>query len=407
MPQFRYRGRDERGNSVNGSLEAADETAVADFLFAKLITPVEIASSGNAADKSENGNTRRRKVKLGDLVFFCRQMHTLLRAGVPILQALESLRQANPKSPLSEILASLKHTLNSGSDLSTALKRRPDVFSNLFISILQLGEASGNLPETFAQLATYLEQDQSTRAKIKAAVRYPLFVIIAISIALAIINMFVIPKFAQIFAKFNAELPLATKILLGTSQFTVDYWLYIVGALIAAFFLLRRFIKTEPGRYAWDKFKLRIPLIGPIFYGATLSRFTRAMALNMRAGVPWSTSMTMLSQAVDNAYIGGFVIKMREGVEQGDSITHTAQATGLFPPLVLQMMAVGEQTGAVDQLMMEVAEYYEREVDYGIKTLSASIEPILTIAIGILVLVLALGVFMPMWNLANVATGKQ
>lgn len=409
MPFFNYRGRDERGLAVTGRIESTSEAAVADSLLSRNIIPIDITTdmvNGNEAGKPQP-LIKLKKVKLTDLVFFCRQMHTLLRAGVPILEALQSLRQSNETTPLGDVLVSLMQSLNTGTGLSGAMRRRPDVFNPLFVSIIELGEASGNLHETFMQLAGYLEQDQETRNRVNAAIRYPLFVLITIAIAIGIINGFVIPAFADVFAKFGADLPLPTRILVATSKFTVSYWYLIVAAVFVVFLAAKKYIKTPKGRYNWDKKKLNLPLVGKIIFGATLARFSRALAINLQSGVPWNTAMNILSETVDNAFVAEHVMRMRDGVEQGESITRTAAATGLFPPLVLQMMAVGEKAGSIDQLMMEVATYYEREVDYGLKKLSASIEPILTIAMAILVLILALAVFLPMWNLASVALGKK
>lgn len=410
MPFFLYRGRDAKGTLVTGRIEASNEAAVLDNLASRSVIPVDIAldkAGGGASGKPSLLGKGKKKLKLDDLVFFSRQMHTLLRAGVPILEALQSLSRSNQEAALSDIILALIQSLNTGTGLSGAMRQRPDIFPSLYISLIELGEASGNLPESFLQLAGYLEQDQATKKQIRSAVRYPMFVMAAVGLAILVINVFVIPTFAGVFSKFGAELPLPTKILIFTSNFTINYW-YIILVFAGIFaWQTRRYINTPQGRLKWDTKKLKLPLIGRIIFGATLARFCRALAMNMRAGVPWNTAMNMLSETVDNSYIASHVLRMRDGVEQGQSITRTATATGLFPPLVLQMMEVGEQSGSVDKLMLEVADYYEREVDYGLKKLGASIEPILTIAMAILVLIVALGVFLPMWGLADAAMGKN
>jgi MSHA biogenesis protein MshG len=230
-------------------------------------------------------------------------------------------------------------------------------------------------------------------------------VLIAITIAMFIINLFVIPAFAKIYAGFKTELPWATKILIATSNFTVHYWHWILIASVLLFFAMRAYVKTPEGLYRWHRAKLKIPLVGGILYRSTLGRFARSMAITLKAGVPLVQGMTVISRAVDNEYVGERIIQMRDGVERGENITRTAAATGMFPPLVIQMISVGEETGAVDDLLQEVAEYYEREVDYDLKNLSSSIEPVLIVIIGIMVLILALGVFLPMWDLARAARG--
>lgn len=409
MPAFNYRGRDNKGALVVGQMDAPDDGAVLEYLASKSIVPVEIAidRGGAALAVKTSLFSKSKKLKLEDLIFFSRQMHTLLRAGVPILEALQSLGRSSHAAVLSEVITGIIVSLNTGTGLSGAMRQRKDIFPNLYISLIELGEASGNLPEVFAQLAIYLEQDQATKKQIKSAVRYPMFVVIAISIAVIIVNVFVIPTFAGIFSKFNAELPLPTRILIASSNFTINYWYILVMAGGAIFWQVRRYINTVNGRIVWDRRKLKLPLLGKILYGATLARFCRALAMNLRAGVPWNVAMNMLSETVDNAFVAGHVLRMRDGVEQGQSITRTATETGMFPPLVLQMMDVGEQSGSIDKLMLEVAQFYESEVDYGLKRLGGSIEPILTIAMAILVLIIALGVFLPMWGLADAAMPKS
>ncbi|MDH5396409.1 MAG: type II secretion system F family protein, partial [Gammaproteobacteria bacterium] len=267
-------------------------------------------------------------------------------------------------------------------------------------------ENTGNLDEVFLQISTYLERERNTRNQIKAALRYPAFVITAITIAMIIINMFVIPTFAKVFAGFKAELPLPTRILLGISDFTVNYWYFILAVLLMSLYALRRYIKTEKGHWQWDRFITRIPIIGSIVLRATLARFARSFSMSLRAGVPLVTGLALVSRAVDNVFIGGHIADMRNGVERGDSLTRTAASTNMFTPLIIQMLTVGEETGNVDDMLEEVADFYDREVDYDVKNLTSAIEPILIVFIGAMVLVLALGVFLPMWDLASVAKGR-
>jgi MSHA biogenesis protein MshG len=296
--------------------------------------------------------------------------------------------------------------LDGGLDLTAALRRHPDVFSTLFISMVQVGETTGSLEGAFARLADYLERERETRDQIKSALRYPAFVIAAITIAMFILNLFVIPAFAKVYQSFSAELPWATRVLIATSNFFVEYWAYLLVGLVAAIAGFRYYIKTPQGRYRWHARKLKLPIVGKIIYQATLGRFSSALSISMRAGVPLVTAMGVVSRAVDNDFIGERILKMRDGVERGESIARTAAMSDMFPPMVIQMIQVGEETGAIDDLMQEVSEYYEREVDYGIKNLSSAIEPILIGAIGVMVLILALGVFLPMWDLSKVALGK-
>ena len=410
MAVFTYRGRNRRGEAVDGRLEGVSVDAVANQLFNNGVTPIDIVEASPANDvfgglKALRINLSEGRVELLDQVFFCRQMYTLLKAGVPILQALRGLRESTQNPALAKVIGSIGEGLDAGLDLTGALKRHPHIFSSLFISMVQVGETTGSLAEAFLQLSIYLERDKDTRDRIKQAMRYPTMVLVAITIAMFIINLFVIPAFAKIYAGFRAELPWATKILIATSNFTVHYWLWIILGGVALVFGLRAYLKTPDGLYRWHRYKLKIPLVGGILYRSTLGRFARSMAITLKAGVPLVQGMTVISRAVDNEFVGERIIQMRDGVERGESITRTAAATGMFPPLVIQMISVGEETGAVDDLLQEVAEFYEREVDYDLKNLSSSIEPVLIVIIGIMVMILALGVFLPMWDLARAARG--
>jgi MSHA biogenesis protein MshG len=271
------------------------------------------------------------------------------------------------------------------------------------ISMVRVGENTGKLDIAFQQLAQYLEMERDTRNRIKAALRYPTFVVVAIMAAIGIVNVFVIPAFARVFEGMKMDLPWQTRLLIGLSDFTVAFWPYMLGLLIAAIIGARYYIKTPNGKYRWDRAKLQIPVVGGIINRALLARFARSFAMASKSGVPLIQGLTVVARAVDNDFVAEKILSMRNGIERGDSLTRTAIATGMFTPLVLQMLSVGEETGAVDEMLDEVADFYEREVDYDLKNLSQAIEPILIIAVGILVLILALGVFLPMWDITQLA----
>jgi len=407
MPVFSYKGRNQRGEAVTGSIDANSPDAVATQLFNSGIIPIDI-NEGSVVSSSFNLSSLKEmlgegKAELTDLIFFSRQMYTLQRAGVPIMQALRGLQETTGNPALAKVIGDIHNGLDTGLELSASMRRHPKVFSNLYVSLIQVGESTGSLDQTFLQLAGYLEREKDTRDRIKAAMRYPTFVIIAITIAMVIVNVFVIPKFAMLFGQFNIELPWATKILIGTSNFMKSSWHILLAIIILAGFGIRAYLQTSNGRYRWHKLKLKLPVVGPIIYKSTLGRFSRSLAMTIRTGIPLVYAMTMISRSVDNDYIGERVVDMRDGIERGETITRTAMATGMFPPLVIQMLSVGEESGTVDELLDEVGGYYERESDHDIKNLSQSIEPILIVFVGILVLILALGVFMPMWDMVKIA----
>jgi MSHA biogenesis protein MshG len=406
MPLFEYTGRNRRGEAVSGQFESASVDAVATQLFNNGITPIDIlpASARRDVFNSLRGWRARfdeKKVGLVDLVFFSRQMYTLLKAGVPLLQALRGLRDTTQNPTMVRVIGALLDSLDAGLDLTSAMRRHPKIFSLLFVSMVQVGETTGGLPDAFLQISTYIDRERGTIDRVKEALRYPIIVITAIIAAMFILNIWVIPVFAKMYAGFHAQLPLPTRILIAVSTFMRDYWYLILAAMGGAMFAFSAWIRTADGRYRWHRFKLRLPVVGSILYRATLARFASALAITIKAGVPLVQSMTVISRVVDNDFIGERILQMRDGIERGETIARTAVATGLFPPMVLQMITVGEETGAVDSMMEEVASYYEREVDYDIKNLSQSIEPILLVAVGIMVLVMALGIFLPMWDMAS------
>jgi len=407
MPYFAYKGRDAQGAVVRGVLEGPDSGGVAGQLSGQGITPVEIVATGAPVEKGEaRFRLFREKIPAEDVMLFSRQMYTLLKAGVPILRALAGLQESARSSAFAAIIGEIRAALDSGRELSAALRQHPKVFSPFYVNMIQVGEMTGMLEEVFLRLFHHLDFERGMRERVRSALRYPTFVLIAMAVAVTVINLFVIPAFAKVFAGFNAELPLMPQVLLGTSHFFVTFWPLLLAGAVAAVVGFRAYVATPAGRYRWDEIKLRLPLAGPILLTATLARFSRSFALASRSGVPIVQGLNSVAEVVDNAFIARRIGQMRDGVERGESVLSTAAATGVFTPVVLQMIAVGEETGELDDLMQEVAEMYEREVDYDLKSLSAKIEPILIVGLGILVLILALGVFLPIWDLGKVALRK-
>ncbi len=403
MPSFRYRARGARGDLLDGVLDAPTPDAAAAQLLNGGITPVEIVPAEYRQSLFDRlrRSLRASRPDIAELLLFTRQMYTLLKSGVPIVRGMRGLAESSGNPLMMEVLEEITSDLESGRELSSALARFPEVFSTLFQSMVRVGENTGRLEEAFLRIGQYLELEKETRDRVRAALRYPTIVIVAIGIAIGVINVLVIPAFADVFDRWEMELPWATTLLIFTSELFVAWWVHMLVGLAALVFAVRRYVATESGRYRWDKLKLRLPIVGGIVHRATLGRFARAFAIAFRSGVPLIQALTVISRALDNEYVGDRVLQMRNGIERGDTLTRTAASTGLFTPLVLQMMAVGEESGALDDLLEEVAGFYEREVDYELKNLSAAIEPVLIVAVGVMVLVLALGVFLPMWDLAS------
>lgn len=409
MPSFAYKGRNSGGQLIEGVAEGANSGAVADILLGQGLIPVEIRESKAPAGKAASIEITLFKPKVThlDIMLFSRQIHTLLKAGVPIMRALGGLQEAAINPAMRAVIQDLRESLEGGRELSSGLARHPRVFSPFYLSMVKVGEMTGLLEEVFMRLFTHLEFERYMREQVKSALRYPSFVVMAMAVAIVVINIFVIPAFAKVFAGFGAELPLMTRILLGFSDFMVTYWPHMLAVVAGCVFAFRSWVGTVKGRHDWEGIALRIPIAGTILHKAALARFARSFALGMRSGVPVMQALSNSAQTVDNSYIARRIESMREGVERGESILRSAITVGIFTPVVLQMIAVGEESGAVDDMMEEIGQMYQQEVEYELKTLGQKIEPILIVSLGILVLILALGVFLPMWDLGKVAMGKK
>lgn len=403
---FSYQARDNVGNLIEGSLEAATIDAAATEIQQGGLTLVRVKESSNSQDMGRWLNEwliTRSKVSLDELVIFSRQMNALSRAGIPIVRSIRGLSESSGSELLKRTLVKVANKLESGVNLAACLKEHPGVFTDLFVAVIHVGENTGNLEDAFKQLTAGLELERATRKKVQQAVRYPTMVVGALSLALIVINVWVIPAFSGVFARLGSDLPWPTLVLVSFSNFVVNRWWLILGILFLCLYLFFTWVKTEEGQYKWDGIKLGIPVIGPLMNLVALSRFSRNFSMMLAAGVPITHALTLVAGAVGNTFIGKAVMEMRSGIERGETLVSTAGNSGMFSGLVMQMLAVGEETGQVDDLLVEVADFYDEEVEYQLSRLSDSIEPILIFVMGILVLILALGVFLPIWSLGEAA----
>ncbi|MEJ2911381.1 type II secretion system F family protein [Pseudoalteromonas sp. C12FD-1] len=405
MQLYSYKAKDAKGALVKGRVEANNEAGVADSLLKRQYIPISISLVETKNNIKLFDNLFSEKITLDDMIMFSRQMYSLLKAGIPIIRAMIGLADTTQNKEFKSVLLEVTRQLEQGRELSSALAIHNKVFSRLTISMVKVGEGSGRLEDAFYQLAIYFEKEQETRKRIKAAMRYPTFVILALLVAMIILNIFVIPTFASMFEKFDAELPLMTQILIGTSNFFVNYWWLLALILVGGVIAWRRYLNTSAGRFNWDQHKLKIPFVGDILKRTLLGRYSQSLAMVLRSGVPMTTGLSLTAHAVDNSYMEKAIITMRQDIEKGDSLLRASRSSELFSQLVLQMVAVGEETGRVDELLQEAADFYEREVDYDLRSLTAKIEPILTVFVAIMVLILALGIFMPMWNMMSAIKG--
>ena len=407
MAEFSYKGRSGDGKLVSG--RAAGETIdqVAQRLIATGVVPLEISAMGVVAGSLNFEKLGRRlgfgRVSTSDLVMFSRQMYTITRAGIPLLRGLRGLIASTHNAMLRETLDDILQSLEGGRDLAAGFARHPRIFPPLYVSIVSVGEATGTLDKSFLRLTEYLAQEKDMQDRVKGALRYPIIVMITIALAAAFLSTFVIPKFAPVFAQLKGDLPLPTRILLGSSAVVRDYWAHSLGVIGLIVFGVRRYLQTEDGRYRWDRLKLRVPVLGKLMYEAMLSRLNRSLAISLAAGMPMTQTLAVIAKSSGNMFVAEKIQTLTSSVERGESLHRSASASGMFSPLVLQMIAIGEETGALPELLDEAASYYEREVDHAVKNLSASIEPILIVAVGGMVLILALGIFMPLWEVISKA----
>lgn len=402
MAEFFYKGRSARGELVTGRLHGESSDTVANRLFGNGVTPIEITAAAERTSTDVDELWRRMgggRPRTKDLILFARQMYTITKSGLPLLRGLNGLVETTHNVVLRNALTDVVGSLEAGRGLAKSFERHPEIFSELFISLVEIGESTGTLEVAFQRIGEHLRMDQEIRDRVTAAVRYPIIVVIAAALALVIVTVFVIPNFAPIFRSLGDAIPLPTKIIMGVSSFAVENGPALLLAFVLGAAGSSYYVRTESGRLRWDRVKLCIPATGIIVRNAVLSRITRSLAIALNAGLPINQTLSTITSASGNAYLSAKLSHLREGIERGESLATTAMGAELFTPLILQMIALGEETGQLAELMEEAAEYYKREVDYDLENLSAAMEPILIVVVGVIVLVLALGVFLPMWDM--------
>ncbi|MFT4609417.1 MAG: MSHA biogenesis protein MshG [Cellvibrionaceae bacterium] len=413
MAHFNYFGRDIKGEVVEGSVERSDAKSVAQYLIAKKVTPIRIKQVGAptanfvGAHYSIIGRLsghffQPKPVTDEELIMFTRQMHAVCKSGIALTQGIKNIAYSMNAGTLKQALDNIVNRLHSGSNLSLALQAHSSIFDKLFISMVQVGESSGNLDMIFLQLSQYIENDLEVRQSVKTATRYPSFVLLAILAALMAITLFVIPTFSNIFSRFDVELPLATRVLLIISETIINYWWALLIIAASFFIFINSWFNSRYLKQLWDKQKLTLPLVGVLINQATLARYARSLAIMLHSGVSLNKAISLCADIVDNEFLAKKIKLIKDSVERGESLSKSHRNAHIFTPLILQMIKVGEDTGAIDTLLIDVSEYYERQVRYHLKSLSAKLEPLLIIVMALLVLVLSLGIFLPIWELYNI-----
>ena len=404
MPTYNYRGRNRAGKEVKGSMDALTVDGAADALIANQVTPIDIKLEGGENDLGFEWLSalfRSNDISEIEHITFSRQMYNLTKAGIPLDRALRGLEGSITNNALKTILKDMLANLERGNNLSDTLRQHPKVFNDLYVNLVRVGESTGRLDLAFQDLARYMEIERNTSQQLKSAVRYPTFVLIAMGGALAVVTVFVIPAFSGVFAKLGDKIPWQTQALVNTSEFIINFWPLLLVLTGLGAIVFRLWTGTAAGGLTWDRIKLRMPVVGSVFERIALARFSKTFSIMSRAGVPIVTALSVVSDVVGNRFIASKVLGMGDGVSRGESLYLTAQRTEIFLPLVLQMISVGEESGNLPELLDEVSEFYDSEVEYDLSKLTTAIEPILIIFIAVLVLILALGVFLPIWDLAG------
>ncbi|KMP11707.1 hypothetical protein UR09_01980 [Candidatus Nitromaritima sp. SCGC AAA799-A02] len=406
MATFEYKARDRMGTLVTGNIEAPNAEVVGQQLAERGQFPVLVKPLDALEEKREKENFLERfeTVKIQDLVLFTRQMATLFNAGIPVLGIFNALEDQVSSPKFKRILKVVHHDIEGGLSMSEAMGKHPEAFSELYVAMIEAGEAGGVMDELLQRLADLLETDAENEAKVKAAMRYPKMVVGAMIVALSILMVKVVPVFVKMFEKAKIELPLATKILIATNTAFFDYWHYCILFFITLVIGYKKYVATEQGRYNFDNFKLKMPILGPVLLKSAMAKFSRVFGALQAGGVPILDIISVTSRVVDNMVIRKVIEDVRVSVQEGLGLAPPLKMSGIVPPLVIQMIAAGEESGALDEMLIKVADYYDEEVDRAVKSMSSMIEPILLVFMGGMVLFLALAIFMPMWDMTKMAS---
>lgn len=399
MSLYRYKARDKAGQLREGTMEADLESAVAVKLQEMGCLPISIVPAKPEQKFFKNFLDQFNKVKFTDLNLLTRQLYTLQKAGIPLLSGLYSLKEQTANRILKDILEKVAKDIEAGLNFSSALERHPKVFTALYVNMIRTGEASGRLAEILERLSILGEHDETIRLKIKGALRYPAIVLTTIVLGFLTLVTFIMPKFQSLYNQFTTPLPLPTQILLGINYVLRRLWWLILllgGGFVT---LARQYLETPPGLLWWDTFKLRIPIFGPLILKLSMSRFCRITGILIKSGIPILQILELVSKSVGNAALSRIIDEIKESVNEGKGMLAPMKKSSVFPPIVIQMIAIGEETGKLDDLLLHVSDYYDEQVDHTIANLVSLIEPILIFILGFMVLFMALGVFLPVWSL--------
>jgi type IV pilus assembly protein PilC len=404
MATFAYQAINESGQTVKGTVEADSVEAAENLLLGKGYIPSRVtAASGASPEGSLFARIREGigAVKIGDLILFTKQFRSMMQAGVPILRLLQVLENQTENKVLKGVSAQMSQDIKTGLTLHESMKRHPAVFSPLYLSMIHAGEISGTVPDILARLIGIIEHEAKIKSDIKSALQYPMLVLVALGVAFFVLLTFVIPKFVSIFAKAGLALPLPTKIAMIMYQIIAGYWYLLLGGAVGLIVAFVLYIRTPAGLHMKDKLLLQIPLFGPLFQKAAMSRFASIFAILQASGVPVIQAMEVLSGTIGNAAISAEFDKVRELIHEGQGISGPLGAARYFTPMVVDMVAIGEETGNMEDMLRQISIHYDDEVAYTVKRLSDLIGPILIVGLAAVVGFFALAIFLPMWDLTK------
>ncbi|MCR4427850.1 MAG: type II secretion system F family protein [Caldiserica bacterium] len=400
MPQFEYQAKDSRGAIVKGVLEAADSRAAASRLRSSGFTILTLSQKKAPLGISLGKFTlTSQKVTIKDISVFTRQFSTMLRSGISAVRCLTVLEEQTKNPRFKEIISTLRKDLEAGTTLSASMARFPQIFSTLYTNMVAAGEVGGNLEDALDRLATFSEKDIAIRAKIKNALTYPIILLVLAVGVVILLVAGVLPTFTSMLNELDVPIPLPTKITMGFSNLLLGYWYVFIILIVGGAFLLRRYIRTPKGRANWDRFRMKLPVFGPLTQKTALSRFTRTLATLLQSGVPLLQALDVCSRAVDNAIYSEEIQRIANGVREGIRIGTLMSQSDLFPPIVVQMTTAGEESGALEELLTKVSAFYDQEVESAVANLTATIEPVMLVFMGGIVGFILISLFLPYFAL--------
>ena len=387
---------------ISGTAEGDSPNAVATRLRQQGMIPVSITSTDTSGLKKEISIPGfKKKVKAKDVAIMSRQFATMINSGLSLLRALNILSEQTENKELARVIGEVRSDVERGSSLSSALSKHPKAFSNLYVAMVRAGEAGGVLDSALLRLAETMEYQVALRQKIKSAMTYPVVVFVMVLLIVTAMLIFVVPMFEDLYKELGGVLPLPTRILLAVSAAVVKFWYVVAGVIALLAFGLRRYVTTDKGRAQLDALKLKVPIFGPLFHKVALSRFSRTLAVLMRSGVPILQALEIVSETVGNKVVGKAILDVQQSVKEGESIAKPLESHSVFPPMVVQMLAVGEETGALDTMLEKIAEFYDQEVEASVEALTSLIEPVLIAVMGAAVGSMVVALYMPMFNIIN------